>query len=527
MPAQSANSRDHNDPLIHFVDFCIHLSLLVVVLSLLSINSQIVDKRKLARFSQQEVISQVRLVDGSAPLATVKGETDSDGDGFSDRVENYIGTDPTKACGPRAWPPDINNDAKVNLNDYSLISTAIVNFSKNPPVYNKRFDLNADGAVNITDRSLVVLANKKTGGLACKQPASPVVSVWANGSDGPITISYNSQATISWTSQNATSCTVSSPGWTGTTGRRSTGNLTSSQTYTLNCLNNFGSASDSVTVNVSAPPCTGTMTLTLDPAEISTAPAKTIDNVKATVSGLSNCSGRDVLRFFIYTTEGKKDLGPRYLNLPPSITLTAPTVPYPSGYLVEVYLDRGSDAPYGPYDLGPAAAYLKVLEPPPPSAPPPPPPPQPEHTQPQGWPAIGKVGEYNGFGVNATHGDSVTGQAIDVIQTKADGRVFATMDGTVNRVATGYNGGCGGEVVIISTEGYLVRYCHLQSISVSENNPVSFRQSIGIMSSEGYTDGAVQVHYGIAWPGAMGSPNLPVEPLGGFIIDNLDDTLGN
>ncbi|OGY26042.1 MAG: hypothetical protein A2Z11_04065 [Candidatus Woykebacteria bacterium RBG_16_43_9] len=82
----------------------------------------------------------------------------------------------------------------------------------------------------------------------------PTADIKANGSNGPITIAYNTAATISWTSTNASSCTVSPAGWTGTSGSASTGNLTSSKTYTLSCTGAGGSASDSVVVNVSSPP---------------------------------------------------------------------------------------------------------------------------------------------------------------------------------------------------------------------------------------------------------------------------------
>ena len=88
----------------------------------------------------------------------------------------------------------------------------------------------------------------------CAPP--PTADIKANGSDGPITIVYNSSATLSWSSTNATACTASN-GWSGakaTSGSESTGNLTSSKTYTLTCTGPGGSASDSVTVNVSVPP---------------------------------------------------------------------------------------------------------------------------------------------------------------------------------------------------------------------------------------------------------------------------------
>lgn len=79
----------------------------------------------------------------------------------------------------------------------------------------------------------------------------------ANGSNAAQTITYNTAATISWTSVSTTSCSVSPTGWTGTSNAGiSTGNLTSSTTYTVSCSGLKGdTVSDSVTVNVGpAPP---------------------------------------------------------------------------------------------------------------------------------------------------------------------------------------------------------------------------------------------------------------------------------
>lgn len=77
-------------------------------------------------------------------------------------------------------------------------------------------------------------------------PPTPSVSITAN----PTSISYNTSANINWTSSNVTSCAVSPAGWTGTSGSQSTGNLTNSQTYTVNCSGSYGSVSNSATVNV-------------------------------------------------------------------------------------------------------------------------------------------------------------------------------------------------------------------------------------------------------------------------------------
>jgi len=85
---------------------------------------------------------------------------------------------------------------------------------------------------------------------------APTVDIKANNSDGPIDIAYNTAATLTWTSTNADSC-VASAGWSGNkavSGSESTGNLTSTKTYTITCAGEGGSASDSVTVNVGAKP---------------------------------------------------------------------------------------------------------------------------------------------------------------------------------------------------------------------------------------------------------------------------------
>ena len=81
---------------------------------------------------------------------------------------------------------------------------------------------------------------------------SPSVDIKANNSDGPITISYNNSAVVSWDSENADRCCASGD-WSGTkstSGTYSTGSLTSSKIYTIRCYNDEESVSDSVRVNV-------------------------------------------------------------------------------------------------------------------------------------------------------------------------------------------------------------------------------------------------------------------------------------
>ena len=83
---------------------------------------------------------------------------------------------------------------------------------------------------------------------------APTASITVNGSANAISIPYGTATTISWTSTNANSCSVSPVGWTGISSNQSTGNLTASQTYTLTCSGAGGSTSASITVNVGAAP---------------------------------------------------------------------------------------------------------------------------------------------------------------------------------------------------------------------------------------------------------------------------------
>jgi uncharacterized repeat protein (TIGR01451 family) len=130
----------------------------------------------------------------------------------------------------------------------------------------------------------------------------PTVDLKANNSDGPITVSYNASANLTWTSTNANSCTASGS-WSGTkstSGSQSTGSLTSSKTYTITCTGNGGSAIDSVTINVDSP------TLSVALESIPSAGCAPLKNVglKATVSG--NYSGY-INYFFDCTNDGNWD----------------------------------------------------------------------------------------------------------------------------------------------------------------------------------------------------------------------------
>ncbi len=109
-------------------------------------------------------------------------------------------------------------------------------------------DLNGNGNPN--------LIYSPVSALVCA-PSS--VDIKANGSDGPISINNNTSATLSWTSTNATSCSLYVnnlfTGWTGTAQPSvATGNMTSANTYRVDCTGNNGNSSDSVQININAVP---------------------------------------------------------------------------------------------------------------------------------------------------------------------------------------------------------------------------------------------------------------------------------
>ena len=83
----------------------------------------------------------------------------------------------------------------------------------------------------------------------------PHVDLKANGQDA-LTIAYNTSATLSWTSERTSGKCDASGDWSGKkdlNGSESTGNLTSTKTYTLKCTGPGGQDTDSVTVSVKPP----------------------------------------------------------------------------------------------------------------------------------------------------------------------------------------------------------------------------------------------------------------------------------
>jgi hypothetical protein len=95
---------------------------------------------------------------------------DSDGDGYSDAAELTLGTNPLWACARTStandesvdpFPPDFNDDRSVNNLDADHFKP-VINSTVGDPHYNVRFDLNADGVVNILDVGKLKPLNGKT-----------------------------------------------------------------------------------------------------------------------------------------------------------------------------------------------------------------------------------------------------------------------------------------------------------------------------------------------------------------------------
>lgn len=104
-------------------------------------------------------------------------------------------------------------------------------------------------------------------------PTAPIVDLSAN----PVNVAYDGSTTLSWSSSNVDSCAATGS-WSGNrslTGSQTQTNLTSNQTYVLTCSGVGGTASDSVTINVSPPPAPS-VNLSANPLSIASGESTTL-----------------------------------------------------------------------------------------------------------------------------------------------------------------------------------------------------------------------------------------------------------
>jgi hypothetical protein len=119
--------------------------------------------------------------DGGIAVGTSCGapDPDTDGDGFSDGDEAFIGTLPMASCpatdaaddeNPDAWPPDFDDNQVVNIVDLNKILPApLGHWGETPasPGWSPRYDIVPDGVINILDLNKMLPAPLGFWGESC------------------------------------------------------------------------------------------------------------------------------------------------------------------------------------------------------------------------------------------------------------------------------------------------------------------------------------------------------------------------
>ena len=84
----------------------------------------------------------------------VNSSADSDGDGFTNVAEIYVGTDPFDACpddpSDSAWPLDIDNDGVITVTGDALNFRGHIGATPGDSIWWQRLDLDGDGAITVT-----------------------------------------------------------------------------------------------------------------------------------------------------------------------------------------------------------------------------------------------------------------------------------------------------------------------------------------------------------------------------------------
>jgi hypothetical protein len=138
-------------------------------------------------------------------------------------------------------------------------------------------------------------------------PPPPTVNLDAT----PISVEYAGVSQLSWSASNADSCTASGD-WTGqkaVSGNETTTTLTSDATFTLTCTGSGGSAIDSATVGVAAPPAP---TLSLSAAQSSVVEGEST-TLNWSATNADNCTAQDAWSGD-KPTSGSEQVGPLASN---------------------------------------------------------------------------------------------------------------------------------------------------------------------------------------------------------------------
>lgn len=106
------------------------------------------------------------------PPSGADAVTDTDGDGFDDAVESFVGTLTLEPCArtsdpddeePDARPSDFNDDQAVNILDIVQLTPPTFNSAPPDANYSIRKDLTADGVIDIIDIVLLTPPVFNTG----------------------------------------------------------------------------------------------------------------------------------------------------------------------------------------------------------------------------------------------------------------------------------------------------------------------------------------------------------------------------
>jgi hypothetical protein len=120
-----------------------------------------------ANYDNDQLINYAEMIIATNPcLPNPELAIDSDGDGFSDGKELFMGTDYQDKCpdtlgtpglcpgpncnGDDSWPPDLNVDRKVNIQD-PLLFKRVFNTKLGDAKYAQRYDFDVSGKVSIID----------------------------------------------------------------------------------------------------------------------------------------------------------------------------------------------------------------------------------------------------------------------------------------------------------------------------------------------------------------------------------------
>ncbi|HLD18875.1 MAG TPA: thrombospondin type 3 repeat-containing protein, partial [Candidatus Nanoarchaeia archaeon] len=101
-----------------------------------------------------EIIEDFDMRDTDNDSQVNEVDLDDDNDGFTDVIELYVGTSPTKACGAD-WPANMNNAGgsknKIDVFDVNALGPPVFFSTIGSANYKKRYDLDASGKIDILD----------------------------------------------------------------------------------------------------------------------------------------------------------------------------------------------------------------------------------------------------------------------------------------------------------------------------------------------------------------------------------------